>query len=83
LDILLTPASYLRCIAVNIPFPTKQAYIRLIDYRTSDARRIGAVNTVLLHGCRRIGQTSGCLCSAGGFRRGLAHAPRQLAVQKG
>src|SRR5580765_347264 len=43
---------------LNITHPCKQAVIPLLDELSDDAREIGAVNTVVLQGGRRIGHNS-------------------------
>ncbi|KAF1061173.1 MAG: Quinate/shikimate dehydrogenase (NAD(+)) [Pseudomonas citronellolis] len=68
---------------LNITFPCKQAVIPLLDELSAEARAIGAVNTVVLKGGKRIGHNTDCLGFAEGFRRGLADAPRRSVLQLG
>ncbi len=68
---------------LNITFPCKQAIIPLLDDLSSEARGIGAVNTVVFHNGKRTGHNTDCLGFAEGFRRGLGDVPRQRVVQMG
>ncbi|RMW22358.1 shikimate dehydrogenase, partial [Pseudomonas savastanoi] len=68
---------------LNITFPCKQAVIPLLDELSAEARGIGAVNTVVFKGGKRIGHNTDCLGFAEGFQRGLDKAPRQQVVQMG
>jgi len=68
---------------LNITFPCKQAVLPLLDELSEEARALGAVNTVLLHGGRRVGHNTDGAGFAEGFRRGLGDAPRARVVQLG
>ncbi len=68
---------------LNITFPCKQAIIPLLDELSPEARGIGAVNTVVLRGGRRVGHNTDCLGFAEGFRRGLGDVARGRVVQMG
>lgn len=68
---------------LNITFPCKQAIIPLLDELSPEARGIGAVNTVVLRGGRRVGHNTDCLGFAEGFRRGLGDVARERVVQMG
>ncbi|THK37917.1 shikimate dehydrogenase [Ensifer sp. MPMI2T] len=68
---------------LNITHPCKQAIISFLDELAPDARRLGAVNTVVLKGGRRYGHNTDWWGFAEGFRRGLAGADLGSAVQLG
>ena len=68
---------------LNITFPCKQAIIPLLDELSPEARGIGAANTVVLRGGRRVGHNTDCLGFAEGFRRGLGDVARERVVQMG
>ncbi len=68
---------------LNITHPCKQAVIPFLDELAPDARRLGAVNTVVLKGGRRYGHNTDCWGFAEGFRRGLPDADLSSAVQLG
>jgi shikimate dehydrogenase len=57
-------------IGANVTIPHKEAVLRLVDEATDEARRIGAVNTILVRGGRLIGDNTDRV----GFRRGLESA---------
>lgn len=57
---------------LNITHPCKQAVIPLLDELSADAADIGAVNTVVFTGGKRIGHNTDCFGFAESFRRGLA-----------
>ncbi|WP_426152547.1 shikimate dehydrogenase [Pseudomonas sp. DC3000-4b1] len=83
LEELLTAAQRMGFTGLNITFPSKQAIIPYLDELSSEARGIGAVNTVVLENGKRVGHNTDCLGFAEGFRRGLVDAPRQRVVQMG
>lgn len=58
----------------NVTFPCKQAVIPLLDEVASDARAIGAVNTVVSRGSRLIGHNTDCSGWRWGFERQLPQA---------
>lgn len=68
---------------VNITHPCKQAAIPLLDELSPDARAIGAVNTVVFRGGRRIGHNTDWWGFAESFRRGLPGAALGRVVQLG
>jgi shikimate dehydrogenase len=80
---LLTAAEWMGFDGLNITFPCKQAVIPLLHELSDDARALGAVNTVVLAGGRRIGHNTDCSGFAEGFRRGLPDVPRERVVQLG
>jgi len=80
---LLTAAQRMGFTGLNITYPCKQAVIPLLDELSNEAAAIGAVNTVVLHGGKRIGHNTDALGFAEGFRRGLPDAARQRVVQMG
>ena len=80
---LLQAAERMNYTGLNITFPCKQAVIPLLDELSSEARGIGAVNTVVLKDGKRVGHNTDCLGFAEGFRRGLTDAARERVVQMG
>jgi shikimate dehydrogenase len=68
---------------LNITHPCKQAVIPLLDELSDDARAIGAVNTVVLQGGRRIGHNTDASGFAAAFRRGLPDVRLDQVVQFG
>lgn len=68
---------------LNITFPCKQAVIPLLHEMSEEAEALGAVNTVVLKGGRRIGHNTDCSGFAEGFSRGLPGAPLGEVVQLG
>ncbi len=80
---LLTAAERMSFTGLNITFPSKQAIIPLLDELSTEARGIGAVNTVVLKDGKRVGHNTDCLGFAEGFRRGMADVPRARVVQMG
>lgn len=80
---LLMAAERMNFTGLNITFPCKQAIIPLLDELSPEARSIGAVNTVVLKGGKRIGHNTDCLGFAEGFRRGLKDVAVERIVQMG
>ncbi len=80
---LLTAAERMGYSGLNITYPCKQAIIPLLDELSDDARALGAVNTVVLKGGKRIGHNTDWWGFAEGFRRGLPGAKLERAVQLG
>jgi shikimate dehydrogenase len=80
---LLTAAERMGFAGLNITFPCKQAVIPLLHELSPDAAALGAVNTVVLKGGRRIGHNTDCSGFAEGFRRGLPGVARRRVVQLG
>jgi shikimate dehydrogenase len=63
-----------------VTHPCKQAVIPLLSDLSADARRIGAVNTVVLCDGKRIGHNTDWTGFREGFRRGLPNARLGQAV---
>ncbi len=80
---LLIAAERLGFAGLNITYPCKQAVIPLLHELSPDAQALGAVNTVVLRGGRRIGHNTDCSGFAEGFRRGLPGVARAQVVQIG
>jgi shikimate dehydrogenase len=68
---------------LNITHPCKQAVIPLLHELSDDARALGAVNTVLFRGGRRIGHNTDWSGFTAAFGRGLAGAALGSVVQLG
>jgi shikimate dehydrogenase len=80
---LLRAAEQMNFTGLNITYPCKQVILALLDELSPEARGIGAVNTVVFQGGKRIGHNTDCLGFAEGFRRGLSGAARKQVVQMG
>jgi shikimate dehydrogenase len=80
---LLTAAERMGFAGVNVTHPCKQAVIPLLTELSPDAQAIGAVNTVLLHDGRRIGNNTDWYGFSESFRQGLPDAPLDRVVQLG
>ena len=80
---LLLAAERMGFAGLNVTHPCKQAVIPLLDELSDDARALGAVNTVVLHGGRRIGHNTDWYGFAESLRRNLPDAPRARVVQLG
>jgi shikimate dehydrogenase len=80
---LLVAAERMGFDGLNITFPCKQAIIPLLHELSDDAAALGAVNTVVLRGGRRIGHNTDASGFAEGFRRGLPDVKRDRVVQVG
>ncbi len=80
---LVTGAERMGFTGLNITHPCKQAVIPLLDELSPDAAVLGAVNTVLFRRGRRIGHNTDGWGFAESFRRELADAPRDRAIQFG
>ncbi|MEO3475392.1 shikimate dehydrogenase [Roseomonas sp. CAU 1739] len=83
LEELLTAAERMGFAGLNITYPCKQTVIPLLHDLSDDARALGAVNTVVLRGGRRVGHNTDCSGFAEAFHRGLPDAPRARVVQLG
>ncbi|OJU11308.1 MAG: shikimate dehydrogenase [Caulobacterales bacterium 68-7] len=70
-------------LGVNITHPVKQAVIPLLDDLSEDARVLGAVNTVVLRGGRRVGHNTDWFGFAEGLRLRLPDARLGAVVQMG
>ena len=68
---------------LNITYPCKQSVIELLHELSDDARAIGAVNTVVLSGGRRVGHNTDWWGFAESFRRGLPDVLMNGVVQLG
>jgi len=80
---LLAAAERMGFDGLNITHPCKQAVIPLLDALSDDASALGAVNTVVLRGGRRIGHNTDWSGFAESFRRFLPDAGRDRVVQLG
>ncbi|MFL1494979.1 shikimate dehydrogenase [Pseudomonas antarctica] len=80
---LLDAAEMMQFTGLNITYPCKQAILPLLDELSDEAQGIGAVNTVVFKGGKRIGHNTDCLGFAEGFRRNLNDVARQRVVQMG
>ena len=80
---LLKAAEWLGFAGLNVTHPCKQAVIGLLDELSPDADAIGAVNTVVLKGGRRIGHNTDWSGFAESFRREMPDAARRRVVQFG
>jgi len=80
---LLAAAEWMGFSGLNITHPCKQAIIPLLTDLSDDARRLGAVNTVVLRDERRIGHNTDCWGFAENFRRGLPDVSMDRIVQLG
>jgi shikimate dehydrogenase len=80
---LLSAAERLGFRGLNVTYPCKQAVIALLDELSPDARALGAVNTVVLEGGRRVGHNTDWSGFAESFRRDLGDVPRERVVQFG
>ncbi len=80
---LLTAAERMGFTGLNITHPCKQSVIPLLTELSEDARAVGAVNTVVLGGGRRVGHNTDAWGFAQSFRRGLPKAPLGRVVQLG
>ncbi|WP_250512550.1 shikimate dehydrogenase [Caballeronia sp. INDeC2] len=80
---LLDAAERMGYDGLNITYPCKQSVIPLLDDLDSDARALGAVNTVVLKDGKRIGYNTDGSGFARAFQRGLPGAPMERVVQLG
>jgi shikimate dehydrogenase len=80
---LLLAAERMGFAGLNITHPCKQAVIPFLHELSPDARALGAVNTVLLRGGRRIGCNTDWYGFAENFRRGMPGVALDRAVQLG
>ncbi|MBV9687911.1 MAG: shikimate dehydrogenase [Alphaproteobacteria bacterium] len=80
---LLTAAERMGFAGVNVTHPCKQLVIPLLHELSDVARALGAVNTVLLSGGRRIGHNTDWWGFAESLRRGLPEVKRERVVQLG
>lgn len=68
---------------LNVTHPCKQAVLAHLHELSPEAEGLGAVNTVLLRGGRRIGHNTDCTGFQASFRAGLPDARRERVVQMG
>jgi shikimate dehydrogenase len=68
---------------LNITHPFKQSIVAHLTDLAPDAAAIGAVNTVVFDGRRRIGYNTDSWGFAESFRQGLVGAPHEAVVQFG
>ncbi len=80
---ILTAAQRFGFAGLNVTHPCKQAVIPLLDELSPDAEALGAVNTVVLSGGRRVGHNTDWWGFAESFRRELADVRRDRVVQFG
>jgi len=80
---LLTAAQRMGFDGLNITFPCKQAIIPHLDGLSDQARALGAVNTVVLKGGKRIGHNTDCSGYGVSFRARMADARKDRVVQMG
>jgi shikimate dehydrogenase len=80
---LLDEAEARGFLGLNITHPVKQLVIPLVHELSEDARALGAVNTVVFRGGRRIGHNTDWFGFAEGFRRGLPDAALGRVTQMG
>ena len=80
---LLTQVERKGFAGLNITYPCKQSVIELLHELSDDARAIGAVNTVVLSGGRRVGHNTDWWGFAESFRRGLPDVLMNGVVQLG
>jgi shikimate dehydrogenase len=80
---LLTAAQRFGFAGLNVTHPCKQAIIPLLDGLSADAQALGAVNTVVLAGGRRIGHNTDWWGFAESFKRELMDLARNRVVQFG
>jgi shikimate dehydrogenase len=80
---LLTAAERMGFAGLNFTHPCKQKVIPLLTELSDDARRLGAVNVVLLRNGKRIGHNTDWLGFAENLRRRLPDARMEHVVQLG
>ena len=80
---LLTAAQRMGFDGLNITHPCKQAVVPLLSELLPEAAALGAVNTVVLRGGKRIGHNTDCSGFAEGFQRQLPDVALGRAVQLG
>jgi len=83
LGAMIDEAEVLGFAGLNVTHPYKQAVLPLLDDLAPEAASIGAVNTVVLGGGRRVGHNTDSWGFAESFREGLAGAPMDDIVQFG
>jgi shikimate dehydrogenase len=68
---------------LNITYPFKQEIVKHVDELASEARAVGAVNTVVFKGGRTRGYNTDWSGFLRGFERSFSDAPRDRVVQLG
>ena len=80
---LLLAAERMGFAGLNITHPCKQTVLPFLSELSEDARALGAVNTVVLQGGRRVGHNTDWWGFAESFRRNLPDVRRDHVVQLG
>jgi len=80
---LMLSAQQLGFAGLNITHPCKQSIIATLDDLSPEAEAIGAVNTVVFEGKRRVGHNTDAYGFAESVRRGLSDARLDRVVQLG
>jgi quinate/shikimate dehydrogenase (NAD+) len=80
---LLTAAQRMGFSGLNITFPCKQSVIPHLDDMSEEARALGAVNTVVLRGGKRVGYNTDCSGYGEAFRAKMSDAKKDRVVQMG
>lgn len=83
LEMLVAEAEAQGFCGLNITYPCKQRILPLLTEISDDARKLGAVNTVILRGGRRMGHNTDWWGFAEGFKRQLPDADLSAVVQIG
>lgn len=83
LEALISEAEARGFCGLNITYPCKQRVLPLLTEVSDDARRLGAVNTVVLRDGKRIGHNTDWSGFAEGLRRQLPDADLTSVVQIG
>jgi shikimate dehydrogenase len=83
LETLISQAEARGFCGLNITYPCKQRVLPFLTEVSDDARRLGAVNTVVLKGGKRIGHNTDWSGFAEGLRRQLPDADLTSVVQIG
>ena len=83
LKAMLAAAELCGFAGLNITFPYKIEVIALLDELDDSAAAVGAVNTVVFRGGRRIGYNTDYSGFSEAFRRGMAGAARDRVLQIG
>lgn len=80
---LLTAAARLGFDGLNVTHPCKQAAVALMDELSDEAAAVGAVNTVVFEGGRRVGHNTDCTGFAAAFRQDMPDVARDGVVVLG
>jgi shikimate dehydrogenase len=83
LPALIAAARLIGFAGLNITYPCKQAVIPLLDELSEEAKRMGAVNTVVFEGGRLVGHNTDGPGWSWGFRRALPRAKLERVVLLG